>query len=68
MRINAAVRAIDPSLTYSRLIDGLTKAGVGVDRKVMAELAVHEPAAFKRPGGEGPGGARLALIIGPFLR
>jgi large subunit ribosomal protein L20 len=46
MRINAAVRSIDESLTYSRLIDGLTKAGIGVDRKVMAELAVHEPAAF----------------------
>ena len=46
MRINAAVRAVDPTLTYSRLIDGLTKAGVGVDRKVMAELAMHEPAAF----------------------
>ena len=43
---DAAVRAVDPTLTYSRLIDGLTKAGVGVDRKVMAELAMHEPAAF----------------------
>jgi len=45
-RINAAVRTFDETLTYSRFIDGLTKAGVGVDRKVMAELAVSEPAAF----------------------
>jgi large subunit ribosomal protein L20 len=34
-------------LTYSRFIDGLTKAGVQVDRKVLSELAIHEPAAFK---------------------
>jgi large subunit ribosomal protein L20 len=45
-RINAAVRAQDESLTYSRFIDGLTKAGVEVDRKVLADLAVREPAAF----------------------
>jgi large subunit ribosomal protein L20 len=45
-RINAAVREYDETLTYSRLIDGLAKAGVEVDRKVLADLAVHEPAAF----------------------
>ena len=45
-RINAAVRAHDAGLTYSRFIDGLGKAGVEVDRKVLADLAVHEPAAF----------------------
>jgi large subunit ribosomal protein L20 len=45
-RINAAVRAHDDSLTYSRFIDGLAKSGVEVDRKVLADLAVHEPAAF----------------------
>ena len=45
-RINAAVRIVDPTLTYSRFIDGATKAGLGVDRKVMADLAMHEPAAF----------------------
>jgi len=43
-RLNAAVR--EHGLTYSRFIDGLTKAGVGVDRKVLADLAMHEPAAF----------------------
>ncbi|MDZ4762153.1 MAG: 50S ribosomal protein L20 [Alphaproteobacteria bacterium] len=45
-RINAAVREIDETLTYSRFIDGLTKAGVQVDRKVMSQLAISEPVAF----------------------
>jgi large subunit ribosomal protein L20 len=45
-RINAACRVIDEGFTYSRFIAGLTKAGVTVDRKVMADLAMHEPAAF----------------------
>jgi len=45
-RINAAVRAHDEGLTYSRFINGLARAGVEVDRKVLADLAVHEPAAF----------------------
>jgi large subunit ribosomal protein L20 len=45
-RINAAVRAHDEGLTYSRFINGLAIAGIEVDRKVLADLAVHEPAAF----------------------
>lgn len=45
-RINAAVRLFDPAFTYSRLIAGLAKAGIEVDRKVLADLAVHEPEAF----------------------
>lgn len=45
-RINAAVRLFDAEFTYSRLIDGLNKAGIEVDRKVLADLAVHEPEAF----------------------
>jgi large subunit ribosomal protein L20 len=44
-RINAAAR--ENGLTYGRFIDGLGKAGVAVDRKVLADLAVREPAAFK---------------------
>jgi large subunit ribosomal protein L20 len=44
-RINAAVRM--EGLTYGRFIDGLGKAGVPVDRKVLADLAVREPATFK---------------------
>ncbi|MEM1263636.1 MAG: 50S ribosomal protein L20 [Pseudomonadota bacterium] len=43
-RINAAAREHD--LSYSRLINGLSKAGVDVDRKILAELAVNEPEAF----------------------
>lgn len=43
-RINAAVR--EHGLTYSRFIDGLNKAGVEVDRKVLSDLAIREPAAF----------------------
>jgi len=45
-RINAAVRAHDADLTYSRFINGLDRAGIEVDRKVLADLAVHEPEAF----------------------
>jgi large subunit ribosomal protein L20 len=44
-RINAAAR--EQGMTYGRFIDGLGKAGVGVDRKVLADIAVREPAAFK---------------------
>ena len=45
-RINAAVRLNDETLTYSRFINGVQKAGIEVDRKVLADLAVHEPEAF----------------------
>jgi large subunit ribosomal protein L20 len=44
-RINAAARA--NGVTYGRLIDGLKKAGIELDRKVLADIAVHEPATFK---------------------
>jgi large subunit ribosomal protein L20 len=43
-RINAAARI--NGTTYSRLIDGLNKAGITIDRKVLADLAVREPHAF----------------------
>jgi large subunit ribosomal protein L20 len=43
-RINAAARAY--GLSYSRLINGLNKAGVAVDRKMLADIAVHDGAAF----------------------
>ncbi|MBA2419063.1 MAG: 50S ribosomal protein L20 [Nocardioidaceae bacterium] len=43
-RINAAVRQHD--MTYNRFIQGLREAGVEVDRRNLAELAVNEPAAF----------------------
>jgi len=44
VRINAAAREF--GLSYSRLIDGLSKAEIAVDRKVLADLAVHDLAAF----------------------
>lgn len=47
-RINAAVREVTGgALTYARLIDLLAKANIVVDRKVLSDLAIHEPASFK---------------------
>ena len=43
-RINAAAR--DCGMSYSRLIDGLKKASIEIDRKVLADIAVHDEAAF----------------------
>ena len=43
-RINAAARS--HGVTYSTLMGGLIKAGVEVDRKMLADIAVHEPTAF----------------------
>ena len=43
-RINAAARA--NGLTYSQFINGLNKAQIGLDRKVLADIAVHDEAAF----------------------
>jgi large subunit ribosomal protein L20 len=45
-RINAAARSL--GMSYSRLIQGLTTAGVVLDRKVLADLAVSDIAAFGR--------------------
>ena len=44
-RINAGVRA--EGLTYSKFINGLNKSGIKLDRKVLAEIAYHNPEAFK---------------------
>jgi large subunit ribosomal protein L20 len=44
-RLNAAVRPF--GLNYSRFIDGLGKAGIEVDRKVLSDLAITQPAAFE---------------------
>jgi large subunit ribosomal protein L20 len=44
-RINAGAR--EHGLTYSQFMNGLAKAGVEVDRKVLSDLATREPAAFK---------------------
>ncbi len=45
-RINAAAR--DHGISYSRLMDALKKAHIEVDRKVLADLAVSDPAAFSK--------------------
>jgi len=65
-RINAAARA--NGLTYNRFIQGLKAAGVEVDRKILADLAVHDEAAFAAivelaraaVAAEGTGGAAAA--------
>ena len=44
VRINAAARQFD--MSYSRFMDGLNKANIEIDRKVLADLAVHDIAAF----------------------
>ena len=46
-RINAAVRAAGVDMTYARFIDGLGRAGVEIYRKVLSDLAIREPEAFK---------------------
>lgn len=45
-RINAAARLND--ITYSRLMDGLTKASVAIDRKSLADIAVKDPTGFTK--------------------
>jgi len=45
VQINAAVRPYD--LTYSRFINGLKKVNIGLDRKILADLAQNEPVVFK---------------------
>lgn len=45
-RINAAARA--HGMTYARFMHGLTEAGIHLDRKVLADIAVHDASAFKR--------------------
>ncbi|CAA7621329.1 50S ribosomal protein L20, also posttranslational autoregulator [Candidatus Terasakiella magnetica] len=44
-RINAGSRAF--GLPYSRFMDGLKKAGIALDRKVLSDIAIREPEAFK---------------------
>lgn len=46
IRINAAAR--DNGLSYSQLINGLNKADIAVDRKILADMAVHDKASFAK--------------------
>ena len=45
-RINAAVRESDNEYSYSRFMNGLKRAGIDVNRKVLADMAVRDPASF----------------------
>jgi large subunit ribosomal protein L20 len=56
-RLNAAVRPF--GLNYSRFVAGLGKAGVVIDRKVLSDLAISEPAAFEAIVGK----AKSALAV-----
>src|SRR3990167_6482796 len=56
-RINAGAR--EHGLTYSKFVNGLTKAGIEIDRKVLADLAVREPLAFKEIVAQ----AQKALVV-----
>jgi large subunit ribosomal protein L20 len=47
VRINAAVRQADETMTYSKFINGMKKANIALDRKVLADLAVNDFNAFK---------------------
>jgi len=58
-RINAAARI--HGLSYSRLINGLDLAGIEIDRKVLAELAVHDATAFAAIAGKAK--AELAKVV-----
>lgn len=45
IRLNAAAR--EHGLSYSRFMQGLKKAGIGLDRKVLADMAINDPASFE---------------------
>jgi len=49
VRINAAAR--QEGLSYSQFVNGLSKAGIGLDRKVLADMAVHDPKGFGQIAG-----------------
>jgi large subunit ribosomal protein L20 len=55
-RVNSAARA--EGITYSRLIEGLTKAGSLINRKMLSEIAIHDPDGFKAIVAQ----ARAALV------
>lgn len=48
VRINAALRAIDEKLTYSRFVALLTTKKIALDRKILANVAVQDPDTFKK--------------------
>ena len=57
-RLNAAARA--NGMSYSRLAEGLKAAGIGLDRKILADLALQDPPAFTRLAETAKGAAKKA--------
>ncbi|MFN2398960.1 MAG: 50S ribosomal protein L20 [Gemmatimonadaceae bacterium] len=57
-RINAAAR--QNNMSYSVLMSGLKKAGIEVDRKILADIAVHDPGAFSALAGKARGALEAA--------
>ncbi len=55
-RINAGAR--EHGLTYSQFMGGLNKVGIELDRKILSDLAIHEPAAFKELAGKAKEGLK----------
>jgi large subunit ribosomal protein L20 len=49
IRINAA--AMENGLSYSKFMGGLHKAGIDIDRKILADMAINDPAGFSRVAG-----------------
>jgi len=47
VRINAALRALDTTFTYGKFISNMTKKGILLDRKVLADIAVVDPKSFE---------------------
>ena len=60
-RLNIASR--EQGLSYSRLIAGLNKADIRLDRKQLSELAIHQPEAFAAIVEEGQGRSRVVLAV-----
>ncbi len=65
-RINAASRGL--GLTYSKFMAGMKKASIEIDRKVLADMAVNDPAAFRQHRREGEGPAGLNALNGPWRK
>ena len=47
MRINAAIKQVDPQLNYSRFIKGLHEQNISLNRKMLSEIAIYDFASFK---------------------
>lgn len=46
LRLNAACRGL--GITYARFVEGLKKSGIAIDRKILSDIAIKDPAAFQK--------------------